>query len=62
MVNRLQRNQQQSWRWRDCQEDPAALWRSEEPREPNLGQGWFDPRSNSLNIWNGSEWVCVPAD
>lgn len=61
-MDRLQRNQQRSWHWRECQDDLTAAWMYDKPREPAMGQGWFDPRTNCLHIWNGWEWVCVPAD
>jgi len=51
-----------SWHWRDCQEEMAASWRRNPPVAPRTGQGWYDERSNCLYIWDGIEWVCVPAD
>ena len=52
----------QVWRWRECQEELAAAWQREEPSEPEVGDGWYDEESNSICIWNGVEWVSIPAD
>jgi hypothetical protein len=49
-----------TWHWRDCQDDFS--WGTSEPREPRLGQGWYDARMKCLYIWDGRQWVCVPAD
>jgi hypothetical protein len=62
MAQRLQRRAIGSWHWRECQEQKTVGAAKEPPREPTLGQGWFDARSNCMYIWDGVEWVCVPTD
>jgi hypothetical protein len=61
MARRVQQMPQSVWRWNECQER-TYQWQSEEPQTPRLGQGFQDPRTNCVYVWNGSEWVCVPAD
>lgn len=50
------------WNWRECQVEAIGTWRRHPPAQPQPGQGWFDEDSNCLYIWDGVEWVCVPAD
>jgi hypothetical protein len=50
------------WRWRDSQEEVRATWPREEPAEPQTGQGWFDEGTSCIYVWDGDEWVCIPAD
>jgi hypothetical protein len=33
-----------------------------EPKNPQVGEGWFDEESDCLYVWDGVEWVCVPGD
>jgi hypothetical protein len=62
MAERLQKRTARTWHWRECQEPQAGAAAKEPPREPALGQGWFDHRSGCMYIWDGVEWVCVPTD
>lgn len=50
------------WNWRETQVEAVGTWRRHAPTEPETGQGWYDEESNCLYIWDGMEWVCVPAD
>lgn len=54
--------QRPAWYWREVQEERVAYWQAEEPAQPRIGQGWFDPRTHCLQIWDGGTWVCVPTD
>ena len=62
----LHRNlHKETWRWNDCQDrevEPNLAWPHTEPKEPSVGQGWFDERTGCLNVWSGSEWICRPTD
>jgi len=63
MSDRLCGVQALDWNWRQSQEElGVARIGAAEPREPQVGQGWVDPRTNSLCVWDGTEWVCMPAD
>lgn len=62
MAERLQKRTQHTWHWRECQEQQAGLRVGEPPREPRVGQGWFDQRSGCMYLWDGAEWVCMPTD
>jgi hypothetical protein len=50
------------WHWREIQIDAVAEYPTEEPEEPELGCGWYDPVEHCLCIWDGIEWMCVPLD
>jgi hypothetical protein len=55
----------ETWRWADCQNRPLALKDSfprDEPRDPLVGQGWFDEKTEHLCVWNGDYWVAIPKD
>jgi hypothetical protein len=69
MANRLRmvvhRNlHKETWRWDDCQSrpDPALTFPRCAPRDPRIGQGWYDERASMLSVWDGLDWVSVPTD
>jgi hypothetical protein len=50
------------WNWRDSQEEVQVRFPKERPAEPEIGAGWWDEASQSLCVWDGRQWVCVPVD
>ena len=50
------------WHWSDSQDTAQPDGAPGQPAEPATGQGWFDPDSNGLFVWDGQEWVSVPQD
>lgn len=53
------------WHWKDCADSPEELkksWPKEEPKEPEVGQGWYDEKAGALCVWDGVEWTCIPTD
>jgi hypothetical protein len=63
MPARTEQAQTPGWHWRETQEGGTLrVWHGEEPREPQVGQGWFDEKTHCLYVWDGDEWVCVAAD
>lgn len=65
MANGVQETQQPHWRWDQSQvshEEAKSTWPREKPQAPELGQGWYDERADSLCVWDGEEWVCIPSD
>ena len=62
MTGQAEQETRRAWRWRDCQEEIAAVLPREQPRDPRVGQGWFDEKTSCICIWNGAEWVCIPTD
>ena len=63
MAEKLRERRSENWHWKESQQgELATLWQREEPKEPQVGQGWFDEKTNSLYGWDGCEWVQVAAD
>lgn len=55
----------ETWRWSECQSRMVELRASfprEEPQSPSVGQGWFDDESELFYLWDGRDWIAVPAD
>ena len=50
------------WYWADVQIDVRAEFPTEEPADPEIGAGWYDPTTCCLCLWDGFQWVCVPQD
>jgi hypothetical protein len=53
---------EERWHWWEMQLDPADQLPTEEPPQPEAGQGWYDPETHHVCIWDGMEWCCVPLD
>jgi hypothetical protein len=60
-MQRVQEREKERWTWRQAQVATITVHRQEPPR-PEIGEGWFDEESQTLYVWDGSEWVCVAAD
>jgi hypothetical protein len=61
----LREVEHEQWHWRECQDcrqDMISTWPRQEPEAPETGQGWYDEESGCVYVWDGAEWVCVPAD
>ena len=52
------------WHWSECQDrrELKAIWPRQEPRQPRVGEGWYDEHAGALFVWDGDEWVSVPED
>jgi hypothetical protein len=63
MAERQRQMGEDGWRWNDCQVRQQEQSSDDEaPMKPKAGQRWLDPRTGCLSVWNGTEWVAVPAD
>lgn len=52
----------QRWHWREMQLEIRLSFPTEEPTNPTVGTGWYDPATGHLYVWDGVEWVSVPED
>jgi hypothetical protein len=50
------------WHWRELQVENIHEYPTREPREPQVGERWYDQSAHCLCIWDGIEWVTVPLD
>ncbi|MFN3650543.1 MAG: hypothetical protein ACK47B_13280 [Armatimonadota bacterium] len=65
MAERTQMVGGANWRWDQCQGGPegtALAWNRTQPENPSVGDGWVDPSTGQVNIWNGSSWVAIAPD